>query len=100
MVTNLPADTEVMGSILGLGRSHLQRGNQARAPQQLKPDHLESVLCNQRSPCLAMKSSSRSLQIKPICNKDPVQLQIEINHLFFKRNSSCVKNKRFFCCKV
>nr|XP_058909459.1 small ubiquitin-related modifier 1 isoform X2 [Kogia breviceps] len=38
-----------MGSIPGLGRSHMPRSNLACAPQLLKPACLEPMLCHKRS---------------------------------------------------
>ena len=61
MVKNPPANAGDMGSIPGLGRSHMPWSNSARAPQLLslhsrarepqllKPAHLEPVLRNKRS---------------------------------------------------
>ena len=61
VVENLPANAGDTGSSPGLGRSHMPRSNQARAPQLLslhsrtcepqllKPAHLEPVLRNKRS---------------------------------------------------
>ena len=46
---NLPAKARDMGSIPGLGRSHMPRNNQAHIPQLLKPECLEPVLQNKRS---------------------------------------------------
>ena len=48
MVKNPPANAGDTGSIPGLGRSHMPWSNWARAPQLLKPAHLEPVLCNKR----------------------------------------------------
>ena len=48
MVKNLPANAEDMGSIPDPGRSHMPGSISARAPQLLKPAHLESVLRNEK----------------------------------------------------
>ena len=37
MVKNLPANAGDMGSIPGLGRSHMLQSNEARAPQLTSP---------------------------------------------------------------
>ena len=37
VVKNLPANAGDMGSILGLGRFHMQLGNKANVPQLLRP---------------------------------------------------------------
>ena len=49
MVGNPPANAGDTGSSPGLGRSHMPRSNEARAPQLLKPMHPEPMLHNKRS---------------------------------------------------
>ena len=44
-----PANAGDMGSIPGLGSSHMLRSNSACMPPLLKPEHLESVLLNKGS---------------------------------------------------
>lgn len=44
VVTNPPANTENMGSVPGLSRSHAERGNQVHAPQLLSLLYLDTVL--------------------------------------------------------
>ena len=46
---NLPANAGDTSSSPGPGRSHMPRSSEARAPQLLKPVHIEPVLCNKRS---------------------------------------------------
>ena len=48
VVRSLPANAGDTGSITGLGGFHMLRDSWAHAPQQLKPIHLEPVLCNRR----------------------------------------------------
>ena len=71
VVKNPPANAGDAGLILGLGRFHLPRGNQACAPQLLKPVSLEPRL-HKRSPCTAVKSSPRLPQLE----KARLQLRI------------------------
>lgn len=52
--------TGSIGSILGWGRSHMGHNYWARMSQLLKPLHLEPALWKKRSPCTAVKSSTRS----------------------------------------
>ena len=65
MVKNPPANAGDSGLILGLGRFHLPRGNQACA-QLLKQVSLEPRL-HKRSPCTAVKSSPRLPQLEKAC---------------------------------
>ena len=64
-VKNLPSNTGDMGSITGLGRFHMPRGNKAGAPQL------------ERCPQAATKAPA-------CCNEDPVQPKI---NKYFKRKS-------------
>ena len=71
VVKDPPANAGDTGSVPALGRSHMQRGNQACVPQLLGRHALarEPVLCNRdatemRSQCTARKSSSRLLQLE------------------------------------
>ena len=48
---NLPGSAGDTGSVPGLGRSHVQRSNEAREPQLLKPGHPEPLFHNRRSHC-------------------------------------------------
>ena len=50
VVKNLPADAGVMGSIPGLGISHVPQGNWACTPLLLSPHALAPTLCHKRSP--------------------------------------------------
>ena len=47
---NLSANAGNMGSVPGLGRSHMPQSNQAWEPQLGKPEYLESVLWNEKLP--------------------------------------------------
>ena len=49
VVKNPPANAGDTGLIPGPGRSHMPRSTEVRAPQLLKPAHLEPLLCNKRS---------------------------------------------------
>ena len=52
-----------------LGRSHMPWSSKARAPQLLKPMHLEPMLCNKGSHCNE-KPMSHSWRVGPAhCNK-------------------------------
>ena len=84
VVKNLPANAGDTGSSFGLGRSHMQRSNSARAPQILSlrsRAHGPQVLSlrattteacvpracapqQEKPPCTAMKSSPRSPQLE------------------------------------
>ena len=78
---NLPASAGDTGTIPDLGRFHMPRGNQARAPQLLRPRSracelqllkpLSRELCSateettvMRSPCTATKSNPHSSQLE------------------------------------
>ena len=69
MVENLPANAGDMGSIPGLGRSHMPWSNWAREPQLLSLRVWS--LCSAtreaaivRGPCTAMKSGPHLLQLE------------------------------------
>ena len=49
VVKNPPANAGDTGLIPGPGRSDMPRSTEARAPQLLKPAHLEPLLCSNRS---------------------------------------------------
>ena len=49
VVKNPPANARDKGASPGPGRSHMPQSNEARAPQLLKPAHLEPMLHNKRS---------------------------------------------------
>ena len=49
MVKKMPANTEDMGSIPGLGRCHTLQSNEAGGQQLLKPTHVEPMFRNVRS---------------------------------------------------
>ena len=51
LVKNPPANAGGTGSILGLGRSHMPRGKEARLPQPPSSTHREPVLPNKRHRC-------------------------------------------------
>ena len=73
MAENLPPNAGDTGSSPDLERSHMPWGNWARAPQLLKPVHLEPVLQNEReattvrSPRTTTKSSPLSPQLEKDC---------------------------------
>ena len=46
VVKNQPANAGDWGSISGPGRSHMPRGNWARAPQLVSSGIVEPMLCN------------------------------------------------------
>lgn len=46
-----PASAGDTGSAPGPGIPHVPQGSSTRAPQLLKPTHLEPMLCDKRSPC-------------------------------------------------
>ena len=55
VVKNLPASSGSIGSIPGLGRSHMTQGNKARELHHWSPRALDSVLCSKRSPRTAAR---------------------------------------------
>ena len=97
MVKNPPANAGDTGSSPGLGRSHMPRSNEARAPQLLslhsrarkpqllslcatttEPARLEPVLHNERSHC-----NEKHVH----CNEDPIQPKINKLDKFFKKST-------------
>ena len=70
VVKNPPANAGDTGSIPGPGRSHMPRSNYARAPQLLKPAHLEPVLRNERSPRSLQLEKARAQQRRPNAAKN------------------------------
>ena len=76
MVENLPANAGDMGSIPGLGRSHMPRSNWAREPQLLSLRVWSLCAAIVRGPRTAMKSGPHlpQLERKPSQrNEDPTQ---------------------------
>ena len=65
MVENLPANAGDMGSIPGLGRSHMPSAaiTEANAPRARAPQQATTM----RSPCTTKKSSPHSLQLEKAC---------------------------------
>ena len=55
VVKNPPSSAEDMGSVLGLGRSHLPQSSQAHAPQLLSPCSATREVTTMRSLCASTR---------------------------------------------
>ena len=73
---NPPASAGDTGSVPGLGRSHVQRSNEAREPQLLKPGHPEPLFHKKRSHC--SEKLVRAPREEPHSSKDLAQSKISV----------------------
>lgn len=65
VVGSPPANAGDTGSAPGPGIPHVPQGSSTRAPQLLKPTHLEPMLCNKRSPCNEKPAHGKEEQLPP-----------------------------------
>ena len=74
MVKNLPANAGDMGSIPGLGRFHMPRGQLNLCTTTTQPAHLEPKLPNEKPP--QWEAYAPQLERALVHQKDPVQSEI------------------------
>ena len=87
VVKNLPANAGDASLIPGLGRLRVLRGNWAHAPQLLRPECLQPMLCNKKRHC----SEKPALQLESSYPPPPSQ-QLE-KACIQKRRPSTAKNQ-------